>query len=479
MGVTIKHYHADNGRFAERSFMDHVHQSGQTITFCGVGAHHQNGVAERRIRDLTEHARTMLLHASHRWPKAINAHLWPYALRLAAHIRNHVPRQAEGGIPIQIFSGSNIVNKVFHQHQHPFGCPVYVLDAPLQSGQGMKPKWSERSRVGAYLGHSSNHSQSVALVLNLKTGHVSPQFHVIFDDEFQTVTMDHSSESLWQEKANMPNNRSQEILVDSDIKAVLKSPWITKNLAQSTTETNPSLGNQPESSQPLQPSENPPLRRSPRIAEKMAKQAKAASTTSIHLTRVETENTMNDGTFNYISPMVCVSSITKGDPDTMHYGDARKQPDWPDFQKAMVKEVTDFDVRNHWELVPKSSIDKSKPHDIISAIWSFKRKRTPTGELIKHKARLCAHGGQQTHGVTYWDTFAPVVNWNTLRTFLTLSLIRGWKARSIDFVLAYPQADLDTDVYMRIPAGFKVSKPGQYLLKLKKNVYGLKDAGRT
>ena len=65
VGITIKHYQADNGRFAENAFMEQVKASGQTITFCGVGAHHQNGIAERRIRDLTEHTRTMLLHASH------------------------------------------------------------------------------------------------------------------------------------------------------------------------------------------------------------------------------------------------------------------------------------------------------------------------------------------------------------------------------------------------------------------------------
>ena len=476
MGVVIKHYHADNGRFAERAFMDNVHQAGQTITFCGVGAHHQNGVAERRIRDLTEHACTMLLHASHRWPKAINAHLWPYALRLAAHIRNHVPRQAEGGIPIQIFSGSQVTNKVFHKHQHPFGCPVYVLDAPLQSGLGVKPKWSERSRIGAYLGHSSNHSQSVALVLNLKTGHVSPQFHLVFDDDFQTVTTDQSSTLLWQEKANLADNRSQEVLVDPDIKLIMKSPWTTqRHTATETTQANPQ--NKADNEEPPAPS--PPPRRSQRIAEKMAKQNTVASTMATLILRETMANTLDDGTVNYTTPLAWVTSASKGDPDTMHYGDARKQPDWPEFQKAMVKEVNDFDVRVHWELVLKSSIDKSKPHDIISAIWSFKRKRTPSGELIKYKARLCAHGGQQTHGVTYWDTFAPVVNWNTLRTFLTLSLIRGWKARSVDFVLAYPQADLDKDIYMRIPAGFKVDQPGDYLLKLKKNVYGLKDAGRT
>jgi hypothetical protein len=40
----------------------------QTIDFCGVGAHHQNGVAERDIFTVTEMARAMLLHAVLHWP---------------------------------------------------------------------------------------------------------------------------------------------------------------------------------------------------------------------------------------------------------------------------------------------------------------------------------------------------------------------------------------------------------------------------
>ena len=63
--VCIRYYHSNNGRFADRAFMDDVRKAGQTITFCGVSAHHQNGVAERRIHDITESARTMLLYAIH------------------------------------------------------------------------------------------------------------------------------------------------------------------------------------------------------------------------------------------------------------------------------------------------------------------------------------------------------------------------------------------------------------------------------
>ena len=92
-GVRILHYHCDNGRFANKAFVDDVQMAHQTITFCGVGAHHQNGGAERHIRDIMENARTSLLHAAYRWPKAIAANLWPQAINHVMNVRNSLPGQ--------------------------------------------------------------------------------------------------------------------------------------------------------------------------------------------------------------------------------------------------------------------------------------------------------------------------------------------------------------------------------------------------
>jgi len=116
------------------------------------------------------------------------------------------------------------------------------------------------------------------------------------------------------------------------------------------------------------------------------------------------------------------------------------------------------------------------------AIWSFKQKRFPDGALNKHKARLCAHGGQQTWGQDYWDTYAPVVTWASVRLLLFVAKIHGLKSKSIDFVLAFPQADLDVPVYMELPAGvnpINVSDGDRriYGLKLNKSLYGLKQGG--
>lgn len=82
-GVDVKHYHADNGRFAEKTFLDSIKQCMQRITFCGVGAHHQNGITENTIKQLTLVSRTILLHAQSHWPEYITTMLWPFALKAA------------------------------------------------------------------------------------------------------------------------------------------------------------------------------------------------------------------------------------------------------------------------------------------------------------------------------------------------------------------------------------------------------------
>ena len=110
------------------------------------------------------------------------------------------------------------------------------------------------------------------------------------------------------------------------------------------------------------------------------------------------------------------------------------------------------------------------------SIWSFKRKRYPDGTLNKHKARLCAHGGMQTWGTNYWETYAPVVNWASVRLLLAVAKIHKLPSKSIDFVLAFPQADLEVPVYMELPLGFEAPLNGNrrlYVLRLNKSLYGL------
>ena len=70
---------------------------------------------------------------------------------------------------------------------HTFGSPCFILSPKLFQKKSI-PKWTPRSRKAVYLGISPQHVGSVALFLNLKTGYISPQFHIFFDDNFTTTT---------------------------------------------------------------------------------------------------------------------------------------------------------------------------------------------------------------------------------------------------------------------------------------------------
>lgn len=198
-GVYVRHYHADNGIFASKEFTAAVARDIQSITFCAVNAHHQNGRAEKRIRDLQDTGRGMVLHAKQRWPKAITANLWPYAIRIANDMVNDSPIQHKDDLPMELFSAVGVAPRI--NHLHTFGLPVYVLDAKLQAGQRIG-KWANRARVGIYLGSSPRHSRKVALVLSLLTGHVYPQFHCNFDNLLETRRASAGNlrvRSRWQE----------------------------------------------------------------------------------------------------------------------------------------------------------------------------------------------------------------------------------------------------------------------------------------
>jgi hypothetical protein len=86
----------------------------------------------------------------------------------------------------------------------------------------------------------------------------------------------------------------------------------------------------------------------------------------------------------------------------------------------------------------------------------------------------------QQWGVNYWETYAPVVNWISVRFLLILSKIVGLESRAIDFVLVFPQAKLDVPVYTELPIGMEVKgDTGERRMKvlcLKKSLYGLKQA---
>jgi hypothetical protein len=89
--------------------------------------------------------------------------------------------------PEELFSGTKYQNYNHLQQAHVWGCPIYVLDPSLRDGKKI-PKWKPQMRHGLYVGVSPNHSTTVGQVLNLNTGHISSQYHCVYDYTFSLVT---------------------------------------------------------------------------------------------------------------------------------------------------------------------------------------------------------------------------------------------------------------------------------------------------
>ena len=106
------------------------------------------------------------------------------------------------------------------------------------------PKWEDRSRVGVYLGHSSQHATSVALILNPQTGYISPQFHCIFDDAFDSAKKDAKFEAIWAAKAGLQEAGEEEHKEDylqTKIPPSYKAPYPHEELRDDALEIEPTM----------------------------------------------------------------------------------------------------------------------------------------------------------------------------------------------------------------------------------------------
>ena len=492
LGVGVKHYHADNGRFADNDWLAHVARNRQTISFCGVGAHFQNGVAEKRIRDLQENARTMMLQAELKWKRAHSATLWPYAVRNANDIMNSTPRTDHNPqSPIEIMSGSAIRPKLPTFHQ--FGCPVYVLSTPLQGNKSVG-KWNERARIGIYLGQSPKHARTVSLVLNPRTGLVSPQWHVKHDDMFETVSSasNDRTHGMWKKLAGFETTKETKKLEKRVLKLTNQQPdeivplqEVEADMAYEGAEATEdeimpvNEGETEESETPTTEGQQASTRRSSRRWKPTAKLLESLQQQEValpsHLEVLAEQYDMREDEFELDDPFAFAAKHS--DPDSFYYHQAMKQEDAPQFRKAMQKEIDDHTNRGNWQLIERIAVPVGMK--VLDAVWAMKRKRKIISQAIyKWKARINLHGGQQIKGIHFWETFAPVVQWATIRLVLILALIMKWHTRQIDFVLAFPQAPAETDLYMEIPKGVHVAgipegkQQRDYVLKLNKNLYG-------
>ena len=166
-----------------------------------------------------------------------------------------------------------------------------------------------------------------------------------------------------------------------------------------------------------------------------------------------------------IPPMASATT----DPKTWGYKDVARLPELEqkEWQDACLRELEALERRNIFELV-----DRPKGHKVIKNRWVFDQKSDG-----RKRARLVAKGFSQVEGLDYNQIFSPVVRFETVRLILAMAALHDWHITGLDVRNAFLYGELDEEIYMEQPEGFRVPGHLDAVFRLIKALYGLKQAG--
>ncbi|WVZ79350.1 LOW QUALITY PROTEIN: hypothetical protein U9M48_026940 [Paspalum notatum var. saurae] len=144
------------------------------------------------------------------------------------------------------------------------------------------------------------------------------------------------------------------------------------------------------------------------------------------------------------------------------------------WRRAMEEEMASIEKNKMWELVDPPV--GCKP---IGLKWVYKVKKNERGDVVKHKARLVAKGFVQREGIDFEEVFAPVARMDAVRLLLALAATRDWSVHHLDVKSAFLNGELTEVVHVRQPPRFIVAGEEGKVLRLRKALYGLRQAPRT
>ena len=180
----------------------------------------------------------------------------------------------------------------------------------------------------------------------------------------------------------------------------------------------------------------------------------------------------------WLHPLMLAAQSLGNQADNPNWLQAMNGPFAEEYWKAACIEVETLEKMEAWDVV-----EQEPGMNVLPSTWAFKCKRFPDGLIKKFKARFCARGDRQKEGIDYFETYAPVVQWTTIRLMLILECLLGLKSKQGDVTCAFLHAHLDEGekVHLKMPQGFKQydSKGREKVLSLNRSLYGLKQSPRA
>jgi hypothetical protein len=148
----------------------------------------------------------------------------------------------------------------------------------------------------------------------------------------------------------------------------------------------------------------------------------------------------------------------------------------PQWDAGYDEEMSSLKKHKVWTLIPRSDVPTSRK--IVGSRPHFHTKRDEKGEITRHKVRVVTKGYSQVQGVDYTNTYAPVARMESMHSVLHIGAALDWEIHQLDMKTAFLHGDLQEEVYMEQPEGQRELGKEDWVCRLNKTLYGLKQAGR-
>jgi len=500
MGNKVKFLRCDNAGENVKHLKTLSAKKGITTEFTAPYTPQQNGVVEMGFVTIRDGALSMMLDA--KLTDESQGKLWAEAVYTMTRVHNGTVTAAHGKKSHdEVFYGTK---PQLYNHMVEWGRLGYVK---LQGGK--RAKLTEKSTKCMCLGYAENHSGDTYRVYNLSTKRVMLTRDVKWMEWHGIGSVTDSVEEVQsgeeQNVANASDEKKDTPAMTSDSGHGEKKNGVRFAEDLGMAPDVHVIPNEPDSDDEMEVSGDDDEDPMPVVVEEARRGSAGRATTRLERElrklgdyntpgRSEPIATVNGKELHVVDSdeetVVAMSvdktlhwvfnvslSSTPGLPRS--YKEALKFPDADKWEKAIEKEIANFEARDCWDIVDRVEMPEGRVP--LKTRWIFVRKNEQDGS-VRHKARLVVKGYDQIPGLDYTESFSPVASDVAIRTVLAVALYQGWSIEALDVEAAFLNAEIEELVFMEIPEGFAkdyLELREKKVAKLKKAVYGTVQAPRA
>jgi hypothetical protein len=508
-GCKVKRVFADGGsEIINRTVKDFCSKEGIELHWTPRGTQQLNGAAERSVRTFKDYMRALLAHCG------LPTRFWSFAAAHAAYVWNRTKLSKTSGMtPYEMLKG----RKPSARHWGVFGCDAFY-HLPKEQRGVLEPK----VEPCIYLGHHA--AQNCAKVYVLRTGKIVVTRDVTFrgssftharalnnGDEYvrdvlelgdgdPSVSVPPADDEV-EQSDSVPAQGGQSQSHRAEEEEFVVESIVGRRMRNGRTEYKVHWAGYGEEEDSWLPAAEcselealdaylaarPPPRRSARSgghADAAGSEAKSDDDDGdddeepqVHMAMCALRDLQLDEERprQRMAATAVASGIALLEQQTpKNYREAMASPDAAKWAAARQKEWSSCMAKNVWVLVKRADLPPRA--NVLPCKDVFKVKVDEHGNVAEYKARFTPKGFRQKHGVDYFETFARTGQYKTLRVALSLAARWDHELVQMDVPTAFLNADVEEDIYMEMPEGYR--QLGM-VCKLQKSLYGLKQAPRN